>query len=116
SILEGITRNSTVQISELTESKPEKSLPSSDLVSIMPIENSTEDIIWGLPLDQDPLKFNPDDYTSLQTVFPNGKATYALLTRGFVLITSTRSRIKIVDTLVNLLRVLIRHDPHSLLH
>lgn len=68
-----------------------------------------------LPLDQDPLTFDPELYGDLIHSFPNSKATYALLTRGFVLITSTRSRIKIVDTIVNLLRVIIRHDPASLL-
>ena len=68
-----------------------------------------------IPLDQDPLSFDPNSYSDLTKSFPNGRATYALLTRAFVLVTSTRSRIKIVDILVNLLRVIIRHDPGSLL-
>ena len=75
----------------------------------------SENAVSILPLDQDPLIFNPDTYEFLINSFPNGKATYELLTRGFVLITSTRSRIKIVDTLVNLLRVIIRLDSKSLL-
>jgi DNA ligase-1 len=44
-----------------------------------------------------------------------GNASYALLTRCFVLVNSTQSRIKIVDTLVNLLRLIIEGDPSSLL-
>jgi len=68
-----------------------------------------------IPLDQDPLKFAPELYTPLIHSFPNSRATYALLTHCFVLITSTRSRIKIVDTLTNLLRLLIISDPPSLL-
>jgi len=44
-----------------------------------------------------------------------GNASYALLTKCFVLVNSTQSRIKIVDTLVNLLRVIIEGDPSSLL-
>lgn len=39
----------------------------------------------------------------------------ALLTRCFVLVSGTSSRIKIVDTLVNCLRVIIEADPDSLL-
>ncbi|KAK8034265.1 DNA ligase I [Apiospora rasikravindrae] len=44
-----------------------------------------------------------------------GDASYALLTRCFILINGTTSRIKIVDTLVNCLRVIIEADPSSLL-
>lgn len=68
-----------------------------------------------IPLNQDPFSFDPDTYVGLTKSFPNGKTTYALLTWAFVLVTSTRSRIKIVDILVNLLRVIIRYDPGSLL-
>lgn len=69
----------------------------------------------SVPLDSDPLSFNPDDYKSLADNWPDGKATYGLLTRAFVLVNATRSRIRIVDTLVNVLRILIRLDPSSLL-
>jgi len=44
-----------------------------------------------------------------------GNASYALLTRAFILANATTSRIKIVDTLVNFLRVLIEGDPSSVL-
>jgi DNA ligase-1 len=80
---------------------------------------STEDIVTiTIPFDQSPLTFNPADYLpELQKHWATegGAASYALLTRCFVLINSTQSRIKIVDTLVNCLRVLIEGDPESLL-
>lgn len=74
-----------------------------------------ETAIASLPLDKDPLLYDPDSYQSITAEFSNGKAPYSLLTRAFILVNSTRSRIKIVDTLVNLLRTLIRLDPQSLL-
>lgn len=78
---------------------------------VLAIEKTTD----SMPFDSDPLKFDPDAYRSIVEKWPDGRATYGLLTRMFVLVNSTRSRIKIVDTLVNLLRVLIRLDPESLL-
>ncbi len=80
---------------------------------------AAEDVMsTTIPFDQSPLTFDPDQYISnLQTqwALEGGGATYALLTRCFVLVNSTQSRIKIVDTLVNLLRVIIEGDPESLL-
>ncbi|KAI8939566.1 hypothetical protein NX059_003330 [Plenodomus lindquistii] len=80
---------------------------------------SDEDTITlNIPFDQSPLEFDPQNYLpDLQKHWAadGGLATYALLTRCFVLINSTTSRIKIVDTLVNLLRTLIEGDPSSLL-
>ncbi|KAF3938477.1 hypothetical protein ABW19_dt0204364 [Dactylella cylindrospora] len=72
-------------------------------------------LIDELPFDTDPLLFSPEDYRSLVQSLPDGKLTYSLLTRAFVLINSTRSRIKIVDTLTNFLRTAIACDPESLL-
>jgi DNA ligase-1 len=80
---------------------------------------STEDIISSnIPFDESPLTFDPSKYVAeLQGhwVAEGGDASYAILTRCFVLVNSTKSRIKIVDTLVNLLRVIIEADPKSLL-
>lgn len=80
---------------------------------------SEEDIITSsIPFDESPLTFEPSKYVSeLQShwVAEGGNASYALLTRCFVLVNGTQSRIKIVDTLVNLLRVIIEGDPGSLL-
>jgi DNA ligase-1 len=75
-------------------------------------------ITANIPFDQSPLEFDPSEYIpDLQKHWVNdaGLATYALLTRCFILINSTTSRIKIVDTLVNLLRTIIEGDPRSLL-
>ncbi|KIW19274.1 hypothetical protein PV08_03568 [Exophiala spinifera] len=80
---------------------------------------SDEDkITLTLPFDQSPLTFDPSQYVSeLKTHWAadGGDASYALLTRCFYLVNSTQSRIKIVDTLVNCLRLIIEADPSSLL-
>jgi DNA ligase-1 len=80
--------------------------------------SAEETISSNIPFDESPLTFDPSKYVAeLQGHWAaeGGDASYALLTRCFVLINSTQSRIKIVDTLVNLLRVLIEGDPSSLL-
>ncbi|KAG9858531.1 ATP-dependent DNA ligase, partial [Aureobasidium melanogenum] len=85
------------------------------------LQSATADddtITYDIPFDQSPLTFDPQKYiTELkkQWVTDNGHATYALLTHCFVMVNSTQSRIKIVDTLVNALRVIIEGDPQSLL-
>jgi DNA ligase-1 len=80
---------------------------------------SAEDIISSnIPFDESPLTFEPSKYAAeLQGHWATegGDASYAILARCFVLVNSTQSRIKIVDTLVNLLRVIIEADPKSLL-
>ncbi|RVD82863.1 uncharacterized protein DFL_007275 [Arthrobotrys flagrans] len=83
----------------------------------MQLENKPEwdKLIDELPFDTDPLSFNPEDYKTLVQSLPDGRLSYGLLTRAFVLINSTRSRIKIVDTLTNFLRTAIACDPASLL-
>ena len=81
--------------------------------------SSKEDAITSnIPFDESPLTFEPSKYLEdlkIHWSAEGGNATYALLTRCFVLVNSTQSRIKIVDTLVNLLRVIIEGDPGSLL-
>jgi DNA ligase-1 len=72
----------------------------------------------NIPFDESPLSFAPAKYIpELQKHWATdgGHASYALLTRCFVLVNGTTSRIKIVDTLVNLLRCIIQGDPDSLL-
>lgn len=80
---------------------------------------ATEDrISASIPLDQSPLTFDPTKYIpQLQESWAadGGDASYALLTRCFVLVNGTQKRIQIVDTLVNLIRILIQGDPSSLL-
>ncbi|KAK4496973.1 hypothetical protein PRZ48_011422 [Zasmidium cellare] len=71
-----------------------------------------------IPFDESPLTFDPQKYIpelKKQWAPEGGLATYAMLTHCFVLVNSTQSRIKIVDTLVNLIRTLIEGDPDSLL-
>ncbi|KAK8175183.1 hypothetical protein IWX90DRAFT_101626 [Phyllosticta citrichinensis] len=75
-------------------------------------------ITTNIPFDESPLQFDPAKYLSELKAHwgaDGGHATYALLTRCFVLVNSTQSRIKIVDTLVNVLRTIIEGDPESLL-
>ncbi|KAM0474525.1 hypothetical protein ACHAPX_007469 [Trichoderma viride] len=75
-------------------------------------------ITESIPLDESPLIFDPSKYIKeLQEYWAaeGGNASYALLTRCFMLVSGTTSRIKIVDTLVNCLRILIESDPSSLL-
>ncbi|ETI19772.1 hypothetical protein G647_08785 [Cladophialophora carrionii CBS 160.54] len=80
---------------------------------------SDEDTITlTVPFDQSPLTYDPSQYVSelkRHWAGDGGDASYALLTRCFVLVNSTQSRIKIVDTLVNCLRTIIEADPESLL-
>ncbi|KAJ6783972.1 hypothetical protein PWT90_06387 [Aphanocladium album] len=77
-----------------------------------------DNITISIPLDEPPLVFEPSKYIDQLKEHwskDGGDASYALLTRCFVLVSGTTSRIKIVDTLVNCLRLLIEGDPESLL-
>lgn len=80
---------------------------------------SAEDTISAtIPFDESPLTFQHLKYIDglkQHWASEGGHASYALLTRCFVLVNSTQSRIKIVDTLVNFLRLVIQADPESLL-
>lgn len=77
-----------------------------------------DEITSNIPLDEPTMTFNPSLYVgSLQKHWASegGLASYALLIRCFVLVSSTTSRIKTVDTLVNCLRIIIEGNPSSLL-
>lgn len=80
---------------------------------------SAEDAISStIPFDESPMTFDPSKWLpdlKKHWATYGGEASYGLLTRCFVLVNSTQSRIKIVDTLVNFLRTLIEGDPDSLL-
>lgn len=87
-------------------------------LSLQSVAASVDTVSESIPFDESPLTFDPGKYVpQLQEHWKSdgGNASYALLTRCFVLVNSTSSRIKIVDTLVNCLRVLIEGDPESLL-
>jgi DNA ligase-1 len=75
---------------------------------------SLEDI-YAIPLDKDPLAFDPFTDAACFSTWSPQRTPYAFLTHAFILINSTRSRLKIVDYLVNALRVVIAHDSESLL-
>lgn len=88
------------------------------LLGLQSTASDEDKITLTVPFDQSPLTFEPSKYvTDLKRHWDadGGDASYALLTRCFVLVNSTQSRIKIVDTLVNCLRVIIEADPESLL-
>ncbi|KAG9197276.1 hypothetical protein G6514_001915 [Epicoccum nigrum] len=90
----------------------------SNTLSLQSTAAEEDTITANIPFDQSPLEFEPFKYMpDLQKHWTadGGHATYALLTRCFILVNSTTSRIKIVDTLVNLLRTIIESDPESLL-
>lgn len=80
---------------------------------------SAEDTISStLPFDQPPATFDPRPHIERlkgHWQSEGGNASYSLLTRAFTLVNNTQSRIKIVDILVNTLRILIEGDPQSLL-
>jgi DNA ligase 1 len=89
-----------------------------DVLGLQSLASAEETVTLTIPFDESPLTFQPSNYVpELQKHWAKegGHASYALLTRCFVLINSTQSRIKIVDTLVNCLRTIIEGDPDSLL-
>lgn len=88
------------------------------VLSLQSAGSAEDTVTLNVPFDQSPLTFDPSEHVpELQRHWAaeGGNASYALLTRCFVLINSTQSRIKIVDTLVNCLRTIIQGDPESLL-
>ena len=94
------------------EGKPPNTL------SLQPATAEDDQVSYTIPFDESPFLFSPRRYLpGLKKQWSDeGKcATYAVLTHCFVLVNSTQSRIKIVDTLVNFLRTLIEGDPESLL-
>ncbi|USP73205.1 hypothetical protein yc1106_00479 [Curvularia clavata] len=102
-------------VNEITQSVP---VPKTNTLTLQSTASEEDTITANIPFDQSPLDFDPADYIpdlKKHWVVDGGHATYALLTRCFILINNTTSRIKIVDTLVNLLRTIIESDPSSLL-
>ncbi|TVY43980.1 DNA ligase [Lachnellula occidentalis] len=98
--------------------KPVIDAKSKNTLSLQATGSAEDTITSNIPFDEGPLTFEPAKYIKdLQGHWEaeGGNASYALLTRCFVLVNSTQSRIRIVDTLVNLLRVIIEGDPSSLL-
>lgn len=87
-------------------------------LSLQSMADAEESVSATIPLDESPLTFEPAKYIpDLQKAWAaeGGNASYALLTRCFVLVGGTTKRIKTVDTLVNCVRLLVEADPSSLL-
>ncbi|EAW09691.1 putative DNA ligase I [Aspergillus clavatus NRRL 1] len=98
--------------------EPPRKVPKTHTLSLQSSVGTEDTICSAILFDQSPLTFDSTKCAAELTVHwvaEGGNASYALLTRAFVLANSTTSRIKIVDTLVNLLRVLIEGDPTSVL-
>ncbi|KFY43818.1 hypothetical protein V494_01812 [Pseudogymnoascus sp. VKM F-4513 (FW-928)] len=97
-------------------SKP--ALKSQNNLALQSGVSEEDSISSGICFDESPLTFDPHKYIpdlQKQWATHGGNASYALVIRCFVLVNGTQSRIKIVDTLVNLLRTIIEGDPSSLL-
>lgn len=102
----------------LAQPDPQENANKTSFLGLQSTVSDEDAITLTIPFDQSPLTFDPGQYIpglKKQWATEGGDAFYALLTRCFVLVNSTQSRIKIVDTLVNCLRVLIEADPESLL-
>ncbi|KAL4873514.1 hypothetical protein BDV12DRAFT_79826 [Aspergillus spectabilis] len=98
--------------------REQKKAKSHGVLSLQSSTGTEDTISLSVPFDQSPLVFDSSKYVrELKSHWSaeGGNASYALLTRAFVLANATTSRIKIVDTLVNFLRVLIEGDPSSVL-
>ncbi|KAJ5211693.1 uncharacterized protein N7498_003339 [Penicillium cinerascens] len=92
--------------------------PKKNTLSLQSSTGTEDTVALAVPFDQSPQTFDATKYArELRSHWASegGDASYALLTRAFVLANATTSRIKIVDTLVNFIRVLIEGDPSSLL-
>lgn len=87
-------------------------------LSLQSMAEAEETASASISLDESPLTFEPPKYIpALREAWAaeGGHASYALLTRCFVIVGGTTKRIKTVDSLVNCVRLLIEADPSSLL-
>lgn len=102
---------------EIAPATPSKKHGHSTL-SLQLVADAEDTASARIPLDESPLTFDPSKYIpDLQKAWAaeGGDASYALLTRCFVIVGGTTKRIKTVDSLVNCVRLLIEADPASLL-
>ncbi|CAN8105590.1 unnamed protein product [Discula destructiva] len=87
-------------------------------LSLQSMADAEETVSAEILLDESPLTFDASKYIpGLKKAWAaqDGKASYALLTRCFVIVGGTTKRIKTVDSLVNCVRLLVEADPESLL-
>ncbi|KAK4934259.1 hypothetical protein LTR66_015655, partial [Elasticomyces elasticus] len=100
------------------QSEAEEPKPKANVLGLQTSAAAEDTVTQNILFDQSVLTFKPSDYISQlkkHWAADGGDAGYALLTRCFILINSTTSRLRIVDTLVNCLRLLIEGNPESLL-
>ena len=112
--LESLSRTEKCPDSQDTEGLASKK----DTLALQSAASAGDALSSNVPFDENPLAFDPSKYLpnlKRHWAAEGGNASYGLLTRCFVLVNSTQSRIKIVDTLVNYLRTVIEGDPESLL-
>ena len=103
---------------EEVKNKPRPEGRTKDTLSLQSAVETRDSVSSTIPFDDSPLAFDPSQYLpNLKDHWAKegGDASYGLLTRCFILVNSTQSRIKIVDTLVNFVRTIIEGDPESLL-
>lgn len=108
------------QDDQAKEPPNETSVPAQreQILSLQSATSAEDTISSTIPFDESTFSFKPSKYVPHLKEYwsrDGAGAPYALLTRCFVLVNGTQSRIKIVDTLVNCLRVIIEGDPDSLL-
>ena len=106
------------EVAEQEAASEKSAMAKADLLGLQSSASGEDTVTLTIPFDENPMTFRPSKYVpELQKHWAKegGDASYALLTRCFVLVNSTQSRIKIVDTLVNCLRTIIEGDPDSLL-
>ncbi|KAF3763454.1 ATP-dependent DNA ligase [Cryphonectria parasitica EP155] len=93
-------------------------LKGNSTLSLQSMADAEETASASIPLDESPLTFDPSKYIpELKKAWAaeGSNASYALLTRCFVIVGGTTKRIATVDALVNCVRLLIEADPSSLL-
>ena len=94
---------------EMTPTKT--STPRLNIFSMkIPLDAGSVALSNFLPLDIDPITYDPGSQLLHSTDAP-----YALLTHAFVSLSQTRSRVAIINILTNVLRTIILHYPTSLL-
>ena len=117
----GSEKGEEVSCQDLISTKPQFQSVTTSEKSTLALQSNTsseDTLTMTIPFDEHLLSFDPSKYfpeLSRQWQSLGGQASYGILTRAFVLVNGTQSRIKTVDTLVNFLRLLIEGDPGSLL-
>lgn len=102
----------------ISNTRSEREDMKTDTLSLQSTASIRDTLSSTIPFDESPLTFDPTKYIpdlKIHWAKEGGDASYGLLTRCFILVNSTQSRIKIVDTLVNFLSTIIEGDPESLL-